>query len=360
LGLGDLRKVEVFLTDLYELADVSGFQQRLLLALSTLIPADRISVIESNPRLRAAAGKSMPSGAFDGDLQRAYGQHIPQSPFIKAYERGKGSAVKLSDFLTQRQLHRLGLYSEYLRKIDSEYRLAKGLPGRPGWVTSVQLDRRSRDFSERDRLVLNILRPHLNLSYRNAVTVTAAHLELSQIREGVEALDCGLVLLTAEGAVQWMSARARQWLGDYFRPHHIRDRSLPDPLARWLKWHTDTRERELPQPREPFVMAREGARLLVRLSVRHGQTVLVVEEQRLSVPAQALRSLGLTRRESQVLAWVAEGKASADVARILSISRRGVEKHLEHIYAKLGVETRTAAAARALGAVSSLATFIPG
>ena len=68
------------------------------------------------------------------------------------------------NFLTQRQLHRLGLYNEYLRSLGAEYRLAKGLPGRAGWVTSVQLDRRIRDFSERDRLVLNVLRPHLNQS----------------------------------------------------------------------------------------------------------------------------------------------------------------------------------------------------
>jgi hypothetical protein len=160
LRVADLHRITTFLTNLYALADIGTFRRRLLTTLPALVPADRVSVIESNPQLRQAAGES--TGAFNGELQRVYGQYIPQSPFIQAYKRGQGSAVRLSDFLTQRQLHRLGLYNEYLRKIGAEYRIAKGLPGRSGWVTSVQLDRSALDFSERDRLVLNILRPHLN------------------------------------------------------------------------------------------------------------------------------------------------------------------------------------------------------
>jgi hypothetical protein len=75
-------------------------------------------------------------------------------------------------------LHRTASSARAVQRISSknraEYRIAKGLPGRSGWVTSVQLDRSALDFSERDRLVLNILRPHLNQGYRNAIAVTAS------------------------------------------------------------------------------------------------------------------------------------------------------------------------------------------
>ncbi len=54
----------------------------------------------------------------------------------------------------------------------------------------------------------------------------------------------------------------------------------------------------------------------------------------------------LTPRETEVLQWVACGKTDADVAALLGLSPRTVQKHLEHIYLKLGVETRTAAAMR--------------
>lgn len=51
----------------------------------------------------------------------------------------------------------------------------------------------------------------------------------------------------------------------------------------------------------------------------------------------------LTPREGDVMKWVACGKTDADIAVLLAISPRTVHKHLEHIYEKLGVETRTAA-----------------
>ncbi len=51
----------------------------------------------------------------------------------------------------------------------------------------------------------------------------------------------------------------------------------------------------------------------------------------------------LTRREIEVLEWVARGKTNTEIGMILYISPRTVSKHLEHIYTKLGVESRTAA-----------------
>jgi len=59
-------------------------------------------------------------------------------------------------------------------------------------------------------------------------------------------------------------------------------------------------------------------------------------------------SLGLTRREAEVLLWVSYGKSSGDISDVLEISPRTVQKHLEHVYVKLGVETRSAAAAMAI------------
>jgi DNA-binding CsgD family transcriptional regulator len=63
------------------------------------------------------------------------------------------------------------------------------------------------------------------------------------------------------------------------------------------------------------------------------------------VPARSLGALGLSDREAEVMTWIAQGKTNGETARILTLSRRTVEKHLEHIYSKLGVETRMAAAA---------------
>ena len=74
-------------------------------------------------------------------------------------------------------------------------------------------------------------------------------------------------------------------------------------------------------------------------------------EERLDVfDPESLKQFGLTQRENEVLAWVAEGKSNNDVGLILGIRPVTVKKHLEHIFEKMGVETRTAAVAFAIRA----------
>jgi DNA-binding NarL/FixJ family response regulator len=78
----------------------------------------------------------------------------------------------------------------------------------------------------------------------------------------------------------------------------------------------------------------------------------VLEEHRWAIDPAALSSLPLTRRESEILAYVAVGKTNPEIGIILGISSRTVSKHLEHILEGLCVDTRTAAAAMALEAAN--------
>lgn len=82
------------------------------------------------------------------------------------------------------------------------------------------------------------------------------------------------------------------------------------------------------------------------------RTHLLEQAQDTWRPAPAAPALppvpGLTAREHEVLVWVAAGKTDRDIAQILSISHRTVHKHLQRTYAKLGVETRTAAVMRVM------------
>ena len=92
------------------------------------------------------------------------------------------------------------------------------------------------------------------------------------------------------------------------------------------------------------------------LSVRNmgtatlGETMLLLELQREGTLASSrLAHAALTPRETEVLSWLAKGKTNRDIADILGMSPRTVNKHLEHVFEKLGVETRAAAAALASG-----------
>jgi DNA-binding CsgD family transcriptional regulator len=109
----------------------------------------------------------------------------------------------------------------------------------------------------------------------------------------------------------------------------------------------------VPPPRLPLVVQRDGTRLEIRLAAECGQRALIISERRRQVPPGALASLGLSPREAQVLAWVAEGKTNGEIGIILAARPRTVAKHLERIFRKLGVETRTAAAASALSLSAS-------
>lgn len=66
-----------------------------------------------------------------------------------------------------------------------------------------------------------------------------------------------------------------------------------------------------------------------------------------SVTVSQFKKLGLSRREADVLLWIARGQSNAEIGASLCISPRTVKKHLERVYRKLGVKTRLAAAVRA-------------
>jgi DNA-binding CsgD family transcriptional regulator len=87
-----------------------------------------------------------------------------------------------------------------------------------------------------------------------------------------------------------------------------------------------------------------------------GNDELLLRLVKMGGPSAADRlrtALGLTVREAEVLLWVGNGKANREIAVILAMSPRTVNKHLEQIFRKLGVENRTSAAALALRQLES-------
>jgi len=98
----------------------------------------------------------------------------------------------------------------------------------------------------------------------------------------------------------------------------------------------------------------EEARLNIWLlkTTRDGEVVLLLKrENTRDYPEMLQRRLGLPPREAEVLFWVSKGKTSRETAAIMSITRKTVDQHFEHIHRKLGTETRTAAAAIAWSAM---------
>ncbi len=82
-----------------------------------------------------------------------------------------------------------------------------------------------------------------------------------------------------------------------------------------------------------------------------GKRLLFLDETSTALSMESLAPLGLSRRETEVLGWVSQGKTNSEIGTILGISPRTVQKHLERIYSRLGVENRHAAMTMALEAM---------
>jgi len=357
LGIRDIRRLLDLLRELYELCDLDAFQTRVLSILPGLVPSEISSYNEVNPLMRRIAGTSLPSfealETVHPGHRCIFEQHMADHPLTAHYHRtSDGRALKISDFLSQRQFHALGLYQEFFWPLRVEHQIAITVPAPPPLVVGIALNRgRGRDFAERERLLLNLLRPHLVQAYRNAEAVTRARHDPSLALQAIGELDLpyGLILLTADLRIETATPRAREMLATYWGETVRRADRLPDDLERWVRPHLVLHERadDIPPPREPFTAERQERRLVVCM-VGGADRVLLLEEHPTIVHAAHLAPMGLTRREAEVLAWVTHGKTNAEIAQILGTSRHTVAHQLQRIYDKLGVETRTAAAALAL------------
>jgi DNA-binding CsgD family transcriptional regulator len=129
------------------------------------------------------------------------------------------------------------------------------------------------------------------------------------------------------------------------------------------EWFSRSRNWGLERPAisrgQEFTTSRRGMRLTAHFvpdPTDPSTGYVLLRGERLDVRAAHLSELPVTPREREILAFVAAGKTNGEIAAALSISARTVQKHLEHIFQKLGVETRTAAAVRALAAANDQPT----
>jgi DNA-binding NarL/FixJ family response regulator len=187
----------------------------------------------------------------------------------------------------------------------------------------------------------------------------AAHMQAArQARQARNALDAYghatlAVRLDARGArLIWQTPLARQWLPRYFgSPPEV----MPPELHTWLQAAAAGRDvRPLSTQRLDAGINSQLVATLQGRTVDDDWLVVLREVSDAATVQATMQAFGLTLRESEVLYWVAKGKTNRDIGDILGSSPATVKKHLERVYEKLGVETRTAAASMALQRVREL------
>ena len=252
LSTADLRAALAFVGDMADaLGEPDGYAQCGVEQLPRLVAAEltTLSLCDLAGGRRHVTG--VPRGAIGADERACFDRHFRSHPLVRHHAAERGRHVRrISDSVPFERFREGELYADYYRRVGVDHAVALPVYVDDGWLVSFVLNRRGRDFDDREVALLEEVRAPL----------------------------AGLFACT---------------------------RLLDDARRVW-----------------------QGS----------GDTA----------PPALSANLPLSRRENEVLRWVAAGKTDRDIAQILTISPRTVHKHLQRVYAKLGVETRTAAVMRAL------------
>src|SRR5579883_2462633 len=196
--------------------DVENFARDVLPWLHRIVPYDIASYNEVDPRNDRIASLAEPNDSLPDPLYEPFERHIAQHPILRHIrETGDGSTVKFSDFVSERQFHDLALYQEFFGLIGIEHQMAVTLPGDPSLVVGIALNRSRHDFTERERLLLDLLGPHLRQVYRLALARGEIGRTIAALERALEADDRGVVLLDRGGNRPLLSAQAQRWLLRY-------------------------------------------------------------------------------------------------------------------------------------------------
>jgi DNA-binding CsgD family transcriptional regulator len=251
LSFSDIERVNSAIADIYAVRDPGDFFQQIVPLLKDLLSSaiGSYNEFDSENRLLSVVNDSRDHDEVFRNHQEAAREYIPTHPVFGISLSNRCTLT--SDIMEPSAFLKTPLYNEYYRHLDVQSQLLTELPIPQGMRRFLAFGRAKPCFSERERFLLNLIKPHIIQAYRNV-------LELQHYREKIALFE----------------------QGDDF---------------------------------------------------------------------PALRQLGLTDREATVLGWAAKGKTNGDIALILGISRRTVEKHFERIYEKLGVETKIAAVSVVVG-----------
>lgn len=346
------RKVATAAYDLHRHRQATTFAHWLVRVLARTIGCDSAMLVSVDTARRHFALASSPAQVLPLDEPALFALHARDHPFVaKCAVSRSASAFRLSDLCAAGEFAATELSRLVYRPGGIERQLLMLVASPDALRRVIVLNRSGPDFGEEDRTCLEALWPHIVLAQRNLRRASRSH-EYSTLREDARE-NSGVLIVSDAGDVTLCSEQARLWLAEYFDVSPFAGRvALPMAVLDWAvrRIAEEGRGRRLRVVRrDPLIITRGDHCLAIDMVVDHGKALHLVTmtETELSAPPLALSALNLTPREAEVLSWVAQGKTNREIGLILASSARTVQKHLEHVFQKLGVESRTAAILRA-------------
>jgi DNA-binding CsgD family transcriptional regulator len=316
-----------------------------------------LSICDLEQGTRRVVGRE--GEALSESDRAAFDLHFREHPLVRFHSsHPRGPTQRISDCVNVRVFRNSALHADYYRRIGIDYVMALPLHIDDTNVISVVFNRSHSDFKDSERGVLDAIRRPLAAIYRNLVACEDAGIGLKCISELATDSGWQMLRVTLAGRIVEASPAALRLLARFFLEYTpARQAKLPERL---FTWFTRSRnwglERPAIQHGPQFTASHLGARLTVHfVPDPDGGSAgyLLMKGDRFNVHAAHLRGLPVTHREREVLALVAAGKSNGEIGTLLATSPRTVQKHLEHIFDKLGVETRTSAALCALSPIDN-------
>jgi DNA-binding CsgD family transcriptional regulator len=324
----------------YSFRNLAQFRTGMMDLLGRVVPYDSAGFNEVSPQ------ETFSITTFEQTSEQidTFSRLAFENPLISRIQRtGDGRPYRISDMIDQDTFHALAVYQQFYRHFAVEYQVALVLPSSAPLIVGIALCREHQDFNDHEVSLLALARPYLMHAYRNAELWGEREAMLAALQEGLDTVGRHVVVLDPHGRVEFATDGAHKLLGPQLRT------ILPGEVSRWLASH--------PIPRAaapPLRLAGRDGQILVRVlpSSRDDQRqVLLLEPGDGELTIAALRALGLTDRQAQSLHLLTLGRTPTETAARLGIARRTLDKHLQHAYSKLGVNTLTQATDSAWAAV---------
>lgn len=343
LDASQLHRLTDWTVQLHGVRDFDALAEVTLAAVADLVPCDW-------PLLGLAT--DMPSGTrlwrsphradWDHFANNAL-QHATQDPVYTNRLRLKlDRAGTVSEFTDQTNFPNSDLFNQAWRPMGIKWLLSSLNPGVYGYRLNAARSG-GQDFTSDEAQILSAVARHMDAATARLVRDNAGQLPLG--RQRLPIVRCSWIVCDRSGAILRAPESALDHLRACLGPR-TSTRQIP------VTWLEELEQRIAGRTPRPQRYNRAGRSITAYIAPIKGApqefTVYFVEQGRTADPLAALLSLGLTRREAEVLRWITEGKTNPEIGLILGISELTAKKHVENILQKLNVPTRTAAVALAI------------
>jgi len=339
----DLHKVLGSIATLNSAVDLATLRQRTLGCVMSLIP---------NSTMTAFDGLD-PEGDYDGSLWYSPPGTVSQErvdlladllyehPYCQEFFSTQDESIfRITDKLPRAQFHKTTLFNEFYRLFDGEAQIASVFRLSSSSLVACSFHRPKTDFTDVEVEMLRLITPHLKAAFKNAKYVE----QTDRFRDHLDGIVTkGLIVCDESGKVISESRLAREWLQKYFPKSYSGE--LPRALFQYIQRAaaaTNGKEYYRPIKSLSISVGDDQLNVSVTFDNRLRETLILFEERRPHL-IEDFMGTGVTTREAEILYFISRGKTDSEIALLLSISPRTVQKHLEHVFTKFGVETRTAA-----------------